>query len=399
MKELNRMKHNILFFAMLILVGLIAPISYSQTPTYTMTLANDAQVSATEYQFDIYLLRTGSTPFELALVQMGILYNDAVRNNGTLTCSYVANSTDPAIVSSGQQNTFNSSTTSTAGILRIIGHLASGGPGSGAIISNVAPGTKIGRLRIVNSVSFAPSSFGALWSFATPYITKVFAYVSSTNTDITVPANHVLNLAGSALPVELNSFKSNVNERQVNLSWTTKTEINSSKFEINRALVGTKDASVTWSSVGVIPAAGSSNSPKSYSFTEKDLQAGKYQYRLKLIDNNGAFKFSDVVETEVILPKNFEVSQNYPNPFNPSTRINYSLPFDSRVTVEVYNITGEKMGQLVNEEKSAGYYSVNFNSSSLNKSIASGIYIYKLSAVDKSSGKSFSSIKKMMLLK
>jgi hypothetical protein len=118
-----------------------------------------------------------------------------------------------------------------------------------------------------------------------------------------------------------------------------------------------------------------------------------------MIDNDGSYKLSDVVETEITVPKNFELSQNYPNPFNPSTRINYSLPFDSRVTLEVYNITGERLGQIVNQEQSAGYYTVNFSSSALNRSIASGVYIYKINAVDKSSGNVFTSIKKMMLLK
>ena len=208
-----------------------------------------------------------------------------------------------------------------------------------------------------------------------------------------------LTWADLPLPVELSSFTSKMNGRNIQLNWETKTELNFNKFEIDRALVSTKDASVTWASVGIVQASGSSNSPKKYSYTEKNLQAGKYQYRLKMIDNDGAYKYSNVVETEISIPKNFELSQNYPNPFNPSTRINYSLPFDSRVTLEVYNIAGVKMGQIVNEEQSAGYYTVNFSSSTLNRSIASGVYIYKINAIDKSTGNVFSSIKKMMLLK
>jgi hypothetical protein len=190
-----------------------------------------------------------------------------------------------------------------------------------------------------------------------------------------------------------------VNGRQVNLSWETKTETNTSQFEIERSLIDTKVAAATWASVGTVKAAGTSTTPKKYSYTEKNLQTGKYQYRIKMIDNDGSYKLSDVVETEIALPKNFELSQNYPNPFNPSTRINYSIPFDSRVTLDVYNITGERMGQIVNQEQSAGYYTVNFSSSALNRSVASGVYIYKINAVDNATGKVFTSIKKMMLLK
>ncbi len=203
----------------------------------------------------------------------------------------------------------------------------------------------------------------------------------------------------SSVPVELTSFTSNVKGSQVNLNWETKTEVNFNKFEVNRTLISSKDATVTWLSVGTINASGTSTAPQKYSYTEKDLQAGKYQYRLKMIDYDGSYKYSSIVETEIAVPKNFELSQNYPNPFNPSTRINYCLPFDSKIILEVYNINGEMIGNLVNQEQSAGYYTVNFSSSTLNKNIASGVYIYKLIAVDKSTGNIFTSLKKMMLLK
>ena len=150
-----------------------------------------------------------------------------------------------------------------------------------------------------------------------------------------------------------------------------------------------------WTNVGSIKAAVLSNSPKQYSFLDKNLQSGKYQYRLKMIDNNGTFEYSKLIETEVVQPKNFELCQNYPNPFNPSTKINYSLPFDSKVNLEVYNITGERICELVNEEQSAGYYSVDFGSSRL----SSGVYFYRITAVDKATGNNFSAIKKMILLK
>jgi hypothetical protein len=118
-----------------------------------------------------------------------------------------------------------------------------------------------------------------------------------------------------------------------------------------------------------------------------------------MIDSDGTYKFSDLVETEIDVPKNFELSQNYPNPFNPSTRINYNLPFYSRVTLDVFNINGERIGQIVNQVQSAGYYTINFSSSTLNRNIASGVYIYKINAIDKSTGNVFSSIIKMMVLK
>ena len=138
-----------------------------------------------------------------------------------------------------------------------------------------------------------------------------------------------------------------------------------------------------------------SNSPKNYSYTDTKLQSGKYQYRLKMVDNNGSFTYSSVEAATVAIPKDFSVSQNYPNPFNPSTKIDYQVPVDAKVVMEVYNIAGQRVFELVNQEQSAGYYTVDFGASKL----SSGVYIYRIVASDKATGNNFSSIKKMMLLK
>jgi hypothetical protein len=192
------------------------------------------------------------------------------------------------------------------------------------------------------------------------------------------------------LPVELSSFVSDIQGYNIVLNWETKTEINSNKFIIER-----KTNNTYWGPIGSVISSGTSNSSKKYSFKDKNLQSDKYQYRLKMIDNDGNFEYSKIIETEVSVPKNFELSQNYPNPFNPSTKIDYQLPVDAKVILEVYSITGERVSQLVNEEQSAGYYSVDFGASNL----SSGVYFYKITAGNKAGGNNFSSIKKMLLLK
>ena len=224
--------------------------------------------------------------------------------------------------------------------------------------------------------------------------------ITSTNfTDLTNTIFTLANAMGgsNALPVELSSFTSIVNGKNVNLNWETKTEHNSNSFVIQITKNDDNVTNLNWVPVQSVKATFSSNAPKQYSYIDKNLQAGKYQYRLKMIDNDGSFEYSKVLETEIALPKDFELSQNYPNPFNPTTKINYNLPNDSRVTLEVYNLIGERVAQIVNEQQSTGYYVVNFGSSSI-KNITSGIYIYKLTVVD-NTGKNFSSVKKMMLLK
>ncbi len=91
----------------------------------------------------------------------------------------------------------------------------------------------------------------------------------------------------------------------------------------------------------------------------------------------------------MLLPNEYQLFQNYPNPFNPSTKIKFNLPESSNVNLEIYNILGQKIAELVNEQLTAGSHEVEFNS----KEFASGLYFYKLSAND------FISIKNMMIIK
>jgi hypothetical protein len=390
------MKYKFLPCIVLLLVGLFVPLSYSANPTYTCTLTNDVKTASNVYEFDIYLLRTGTTPFELVQFQGGVIFNNAIKNGGTLTVSYVSGSSDASLVTSGQVN--SSFDAATPGVIKIAPKLPAGGPGTGAVISAVAPGTKIGRLRLTNSVVFA--SFTPNIKFSNNptviYAIKIFANLAGNSTEITDTTQHFVTLANLTLPVERTSFVSDVSGRKVNLSWETKTEVNARQFEIDRALLNTAGSSATWSTVGVMKAAGTSVSVTKYSYTDKNLQAGKYQYRLKMIDDNGSFIYSSIESAEVAIPKDFTVSQNYPNPFNPTTKIDYQVPVDSKVVMEVYNVAGQKLFELVNKEQSAGYYTVDFGSS---VKLASGVYIYRIVASDKATGNNFSSIKKMMLLK
>ena len=203
------------------------------------------------------------------------------------------------------------------------------------------------------------------------------------------------NPSGTPLPVELFFFTANVsNGRNVMLNWETKIEVNTNRFIIER-----NSNVIGWEPVAAVNAFGNHNSSKQYSFTVKDLQTGKYRFRLKIIDNDGSFQYGNIIETTIALPNNFCLSQNYPNPFNPSTKIAYTLPVNSKVSLEVFNIAGVRIGQLVNEDQPAGYYSVDFHSSSISKALSSGVYFYHLSALNKIDGTNFSSVKKMILLK
>jgi hypothetical protein len=381
------MKHRILFSALflLLIVGLYTPVSNSQT--FNLGFANDVLTGTNVYEFDVYLTST-STTFEMASWQAGILFNNSVKGAGTITPTWVAGSFGPEVTASGQvSQTLNAA---TAGCIKVAAKLPPGGPGSGAQITTTP--AKLGRIRLTNSVDFVQLQAGLHFNFtSTPYNTNIRCYIAGVSSDITANGTFISTLTDPVLPVELSSFASTTQGRSVELKWTTQTEKNSYNFDVERSLASTS----SWSTVGSVKASGTSNSPKNYSYTDSKLQAGKYQYRLKMVDNDGSFSYSSVESAEISVPKDFALSQNYPNPFNPSTKIDYQVPVDAKVVMEVYNIAGQKVIELVNQEQSAGYYSVNFGSSKL----ASGIYIYRMVANDKATGNNFSSIKKMIMLK
>jgi hypothetical protein len=185
------------------------------------------------------------------------------------------------------------------------------------------------------------------------------------------------------IPVELISFTASIIKSEVVLTWKTATEINNHGFEIERSING------NFVTIGFISGAGTSTQERLYTFTDNQVAVGSQSYRLKQIDFNGSYSYSNTIEVEVISPLTFSLSQNYPNPFNPTTKINYSVPFDSKVTISVYSITGELVTELVNEFVSAGSYSVDFDG----RNLASGMYIYKMSAGN------FTQTYKMMLMK
>ena len=200
-------------------------------------------------------------------------------------------------------------------------------------------------------------------------------------------------ICSAPLPVLLSSFNSSVLKNNVTLNWVTQTETNNSGFEIQRKK---KDENV-YITEGFVKGSGTSNTPKNYFFEDKNLTKATYQYRLKQIDYNGGFEYFNLASmVSVAGPKDFFVSQNYPNPSNPTSKIDYQLPFDGKVTIKVYDLMGREIATLVNEFKTANYYTAEFDGTN----IASGVYFYKLIAIDPNKpGQVFSDIKKIVLIK
>ncbi len=197
----------------------------------------------------------------------------------------------------------------------------------------------------------------------------------------------------SPLPVTLSSFTSAVNSRDVKLNWVTDSEVNNTGFEVERVNISELQVQ-SYEKIGFVTGKGTTNTQTSYTFTDTKLNSGKYKYRLKQIDNNGNLEYHNLnSEVEVGIPAKFDLSQNYPNPFNPATKIDFSLPFESKVKMIIYDVTGREIKTIVNEIRTAGYHTVQFDASLL----CSGMYFYRIIA--NTNGKDFIDTKKMLVIK
>jgi hypothetical protein len=193
-----------------------------------------------------------------------------------------------------------------------------------------------------------------------------------------------------ALPVELTSFTATSSNSSTILVWKTATEVNNYGFEVLRRVVSNSQAlASSWGKIGFVQGNGTSNAPHEYSFTDQKLSSGSFAYRLKQVDNNGTFKYSQETEVSIAVPKVFALSQNFPNPFNPSTMISFDLPVKSFVSLKVFDLIGREVASIVSEEMSAGNYTRQWNAANM----SSGIYFYRLQAG------SFSETKKLVLLR
>jgi hypothetical protein len=191
------------------------------------------------------------------------------------------------------------------------------------------------------------------------------------------------------IPVELASFKADVHGNAVTLNWMTATETNNNGFDVERSYNGG-----AYEILGFVSGNGTTSEMSFYNFTDSKVSGGKYTYRLRQIDFDGSFEYSHAIEVEVTTPSVFALGQNYPNPFNPSTKIDFSLAADSKVSLRIFDILGQEVALLLDQNMNAGSHTISFDASKL----ITGMYIYKLEA-DAVDGTNFTNIKKMLLVK
>lgn len=199
--------------------------------------------------------------------------------------------------------------------------------------------------------------------------------------------------SNQAVPVELTSFSAMQNGSIIILNWVTATEKNNLGFALERKI------SDKWEQIAFVNGNGTTIKSSQYSIADNSavlLTIAKVSYRLKQLDFDGAFTYSDPVEVNINnSPSEFELKQNYPNPFNPSTSIAYALQSDCNVKILVYNIIGQMVKELVNSKQTAGAYNIKFDASGF----SSGVYFYSIEAKEIGGTKIFNSIRKAVLLK
>lgn len=214
---------------------------------------------------------------------------------------------------------------------------------------------------------------GAAWSDVT-LINKTPSYVEAVLSDFSEFA-----LGGgseNAFPVTLTTFAAIAKDNNVHITWQTQTEINTASFVVERC--GTPGGT-GWETAGIVKAAGNANNARHYSFIDHNLPAGKYQYRICTIDNDGSMSYTTVAQVAVALPMEFLLQQNYPNPCNPSTTVSYALPDDGEISLKLYTISGREVVTLFKGKQTAGWHNFSFTT----ESIASGIYFYVLKTSNK----------------
>ena len=192
------------------------------------------------------------------------------------------------------------------------------------------------------------------------------------------------------IPVELITFAALPKGNEVMLSWSTATEMNNMGFQVQR-----KVGNNNWADIAFINGSGTTSEKQNYVFTDVNLNSGIYTYRLKQIDFDGSFEYSNEIEVDIIIPLQYSLEQNFPNPFNPETRIKYYLPFESNVKITVYNSIGEELKELINGLSNAGVHEITFNADEY----SSGVYFYSIEASSIDGRENFKNVKKMMVVK
>ena len=189
----------------------------------------------------------------------------------------------------------------------------------------------------------------------------------------------------TALPVELVSFTAHAKNRCVLLTWETASEVNNAGFAVEKKAENTE-----WTKIAFVDGHGTINAPQTYAFVDA-CEAGKYTYRLKQIDRDGSFTYSnEACATLAFTAAEYSLGQNHPNPFNSATSIHFAVQKEQHATLVVCTVLGQEVSTLFDGiARENTLYTIAFSGTGL----SSGIYFYILHTADRREVKMMSLIK------
>lgn len=230
------------------------------------------------------------------------------------------------------------------------------------------------------------NNFGVNWQVSNPFTANRILSFEKHNLSLYAGTNGagVYKLNDIILPVELVSFAAKIIENEVFLSWITISEKNNQGFEIYR-----KDNKNDFILIGYVDGNGTTTEKNYYIFRDENILNANYTYRLKQIDYDGSFTYSNEINIGINIVLKYDLLQNFPNPFNPTTLIKFSIPKSEFVQIKIYDILGKEIKTLVNEIIEEGYHEFEFEAIDL----PSGVYLYRITSGN------YSETKKMLLIK
>jgi hypothetical protein len=353
-------------------------LSTSLFPQYQVSITNNKAISSRTLEFDVYIKST-NTNYVFTSYQGVLSCNTYAINSGQLSFYYVSGSSE-----------LSNYPLNSVGVKKENGvtKLCFASDALDELVGNSY--IKIGTFRVQNTKSFRYDNINIGWVFDGAVKTIL---TGTYFLDETIQSNF-LDLANSPpTPVEQITLSTEMNNDQPQINWLSVTELNVQRYEIERKLSTNSESS--WQYVGFVNASSTSSAINKYNFLDKTVNtSGTYKYRLKIVDLDGSYSYSDEIEVEIKRVMSFKLFQNYPNPFNPSTKFKYSLPFQCNVKLIIYNALGQEISTIIDELQDAGVYEKNFTSNGL----PSGNYFLMLDAKSLMDGREYKDVKKMIIL-
>lgn len=365
---------------LLAFIAIVSSSLFAQTFRALSTIRN-AMVAGSSYSFEIWAKNDNpSTSFFVGISDFYFTYNSAALNNPTLS------NINPKYTGIAGVNNYSPMEVGIIGSYLHVGirHTGAAG-GSSELVTTDPYGELICKVNM--NITNASQTAQLNWD---PVNSGVLT------TGLAVVLQTFNGSDNNPLPVQLASFTGSIINRQghIRLNWMTLTETNNYGFYVQKS----QNNQSNFQTISlIIPGRGTTLEPHTYTWTDSNTTSGMWYYRLKQVDLDGTEHYSESILPAVIsgveekpLPTEFGLSQNYPNPFNPTTKIEFALPKQSHVTLEVYNLLGQRIATLSDEIKPAGYHAFEFDANGY----SSGLYFYRMTA-----NGNVTFMKKMVLLR